>query len=294
MIENSRPSQVRIVEVGPRDGLQNEGIIVPTADKLAFIQRLQEAGCRDIEVASFVRPDRVPQMADAAEIMAGLPESRDVRWIVLIPNCPGLDRALQAGAKAIAVFTAASETFNQHNIGRSIAESLAAFQIITAQAKEEGIRVRGYVSTAFVCPYEGRITPAQVIPVVAELLAMGVDEVSVGDTIGQAEPEDVAVLTEALLPELPLSQFAYHFHDTKGMALANVSQALEFGVSIFDSAAGGLGGCPFAPGAPGNLATEALVRMLDGHGIATGIDADRIAEAGRWIRQRVALGATSR
>jgi hydroxymethylglutaryl-CoA lyase len=282
------PSRVRIVEVGPRDGLQNEPGIVPTPDKIAFIDRLTDAGCTDIEVASFVRPDRVPQMADAAEVLAGLTSRPGFRYITLVPNAKGLDRALDAGARAIAVFTAASETFNRKNIGKGITESLAEFVEMVPRARTAGLWVRGYVSTAFVCPYEGRITPQQVMPVVAALMKMGVDEVSVGDTLGHAEPDDVSRLTEALLPVLPLPQFAYHLHDTRGTALANVERALTYGIAIFDSSTGGLGGCPFAPGAAGNLATERLVARLHEQGIATGIDHEKVVAAGRWIRSWIA------
>lgn len=284
------PTQVRVVEVGPRDGLQNEPTVVSFLDKMQFIRQLVMAGCKDIEVASFVRPDRVPQMADAAEIVTVLPATRGVRYISLVPNTKGLNRAIERNVRAIAVFTAASETFNQNNIGRSIEQSLNEFRVMLPHAREAGMWVRGYVSTAFVCPYEGLITPAQVIPVVSELLAMGVDEISIGDTLGHAEPDDVSRLTDALLPLLPLPQFAYHLHDTRGTALANVERALTYGISIFDSSAAGLGGCPFAPGAAGNLATERLVRMLDERGILTGVNADAIAEAGRWIRERLTIG----
>ena len=276
---------VRVVEVGPRDGLQNESYVVPTGDKVAFVTALAEAGCRDIEVASFVRADRVPQMADAAEVLAALPDRPGVRYIVLTPNEKGLERALGAGAKAIAVFTAASETFNRKNVGRGIDESLAEFARMVPAARAADCWVRGYVSTAFVCPYEGKVSPDRVVPVVEALLALGVDEVSVGDTLGHAEPDDVAALTEALLPVLPLPHFAYHLHDTRGTALANVARALEYGVRIFDSSATGLGGCPFAPGAEGNVATESLVALLESRGFATGIDAARVAEAGRRVRR---------
>ena len=276
---------VRVVEVGPRDGLQNEPYVVPTGDKVAFVTALVEAGCRDIEVASFVRADRVPQMADAAEVLAAVPEFAGVRYIVLTPNEKGLERALGAGAKAIAVFTAASETFNRKNVGRGIDESLAEFARMVPAARAADCWVRGYVSTAFVCPYEGKVSPDRVVPVVEALLALGVDEVSVGDTLGHAEPDDVAALTEALLPVLPLPHFAYHLHDTRGTALANVARALEYGVRIFDSSATGLGGCPFAPGAEGNVATESLVALLESRGFATGIDAARVAEAGRRVRR---------
>lgn len=283
----SLPTAVRVVEVGPRDGLQNEAEIVSTADKIAFIARLAAAGCRDIEVASFVRPDRVPQMADAEAVLSGLPALPHVRCISLVPTEKGLDRALNAGARAIALFTAASETFNQRNVGRSIAESLEGFRRLMPRAREAGLWVRGYVSTAFVCPYEGRIAPEQVVPVVAAMREMGMDEISVGDTLGHAVPDDIARLTEALLPRLPLSHFAYHLHDTHGQALASVERALTYGVAIFDSSASGLGGCPFAPGASGNLATERLVARLTERGIATGIDDVQVADAGRWVRSRL-------
>lgn len=284
---NNLSGRVRLVEVGPRDGLQNERVVLPTADKLEFISRLVAAGCQTLEVASFVRPDRVPQMADAAEVISGLPTSPSVRYIALVPNRRGLERALNTGAQAIAVFTAASETFNQKNIGKSIAESLAEFRPLVAEAKAAGLWVRGYVSTAFICPYEGPIAPAQVTPVAAELLAQGVDEISIGDTIGRAEPEDVSRLTDALLPHLPLPQFAYHFHDTSGQAITNVARALTYGIAIFDASASGLGGCPFAPGAPGNLATEQLIRYLTELGIETGINPEAVAGAGHWVRERM-------
>jgi isopropylmalate/homocitrate/citramalate synthase len=278
---------IRIVEVGPRDGLQNEPGFVPTEDKLVFIRQLAAAGCRDIEVASFVNPKRVPQMADAAEVAAGLadiPELAAVRCIALTPNAKGLERAIASGIRSVAVFTAASETFNQRNIGRTIAESLNDFRAMLPTARAAGLWVRGYVSTAFVCPYEGKISPEQVVPIVSSLLEMGVDEVSIGDTLGHAEPDDVSRLTDALLPLLPLKKFAYHFHDTRRTALANVERALPYGIRIFDSASTGLGGCPFAPGAAGNVATESLVRMLHEQGFTTGIDADKVAEAGRQAR----------
>ena len=277
------PKAVRIVEVGPRDGLQNEAEIVSTADKVRFIALLTASGLRDIEVSSFVSPARVPQLADAAEVFALLPENPNVRYSALVPNAKGLQRALNAGVKHIAVFTAASETFTQRNIGRTIAESLAAFRLMMQDAHDAGCHVRAYVSTAFVCPYEGRILPAQVLPVVAELLEMGADEISVGDTIGHAEPDDIALLTESLLPLLPLQKFAYHFHDTKQTALVNVERALQYGISIYDSSAGGLGGCPFALGAEGNLATEALLSLLHSHAIETGVNAEAIATASRFI-----------
>lgn len=282
------PERVRVVEVGPRDGLQNESVIVATADKIRFITMLADAGLTDIEVAAFVSPKRVPQMADAAEIFAQLVPHPGVRYSALVPNRKGLERAIESGVKAIAVFTAASETFTQRNIGMTIAESLEVFRDLLPLARENGMWVRGYVSTAFVCPYEGVIAPTQVVPVVEALREMGVDEVSVGDTLGHAEPDDVARLTEALFPVLPQSEFAYHFHDTRQTALANVERALTYGISIFDSSAGGTGGCPFAPGAAGNLATESLLDWLHGRGIATGVDRQKVAEAARFLGTKLA------
>ena len=216
-----------------------------------------------------------------------LPPHPGVRYSALVPNAPGLDRALAAGVRAIALFTAASETFTQRNIGMTIAESLNVFRALLPTARAHGLWVRAYVSTAFACPYEGQIPPAQVLPVVRELLAMGVDEISLGDTIGHATPDTVAKLTQALAGVLPLPQTAYHFHDTNGAALENVRMALNYGVGIFDSAAGGLGGCPFAPGAPGNLATEDLVTLLHDLGIETGVSLEKIVAASRFIKTKI-------
>lgn len=281
------PSRVRVVEVGPRDGLQNEAAIVPTADKVRLVEMLAEAGLQEIEVSSFVSPQRVPQLADAAEVFAHLAPRPNVRYSALVPNAKGLERALTAGVRAIALFTAASETFNQRNIGMTIAESLEGFRALLPTAREHGLWIRVYVSTAFFCPYEGAIAPEQVVAVVRELEAMGVDEISLGDTIGYATPNHVAALTEALAPVLPLERTAYHFHDTRGTALANVLMALQYGVATFDSAAGGTGGCPFAPGAAGNLATEDLFVLLHGMGIATGIDLEKVAAATRFLEARL-------
>ena len=285
------PKRVRVVEVGPRDGLQNETAIVATEDKLRFIEMLADSGLAEIEATSFVNPKRVPQLADAEEVYLRLPLNAGVRYSALVPNEKGLERALAAGANAIAFFTAASETFNQKNIGMTIAQSLEGFRAMMPIARDHGLWVRAYVSTAFACPYEGIVLPPQVIPVVRELAEMGVDEVSIGDTIGHAAPNQVAELTGALAGVLPVEKTAYHFHDTRGLAAANVLIALQYGVSIFDSAAGGLGGCPFAPGAPGNLATENLLALLHGMGIETGVDAKRIAEASRFIRSVLARSA---
>ncbi|MCS6776186.1 MAG: hydroxymethylglutaryl-CoA lyase [Chthonomonadaceae bacterium] len=284
---SSLPQRVRIVEVGPRDGLQNEPITVPTADKVRFITMLAEAGLTDIEVGAFVSPQRVPRMADTAEVLAQLPSLPFVRYITLVPNLRGLERAMAAGARAIAVFTAASDTFNQRNVGMRIADSLREFRTLIPAAKDAGLWVRGYVSTAFVCPYEGPIAPEQVVPVAQALLDMGADEISIGDTIGHATPEDVARLNRTLLPVVPLSRLAYHLHDTRGNALSNVQQALRDGIAIFDASAGGLGGCPFAPGAPGNLATESLLDLLHDLEIETGVDRARLAEATRFLTSRI-------
>jgi isopropylmalate/homocitrate/citramalate synthase len=277
------PARVRVVEVGPRDGLQNEAVTVPTSDKVRFVEMLAEAGFADIEVSSFVSPQRVPQLADAAEVFASLSTRPSVRYSALVPNAKGLERALAAGVRAIALFTAASETFTQRNIGMTIAGSLEVFRALLPAARAHDLWVRAYISTAFVCPYEGQITPEKVVAVVQELTAMGVDEISIGDTIGYATPNDVARLTEVLRPALPLDRMAYHFHDTRGAALANVLMALQYGVANFDSAAGGTGGCPFAPGAAGNLATEDLLSLLHGMGIETGVDLNKVVAASRFL-----------
>jgi isopropylmalate/homocitrate/citramalate synthase len=276
------------VEVGPRDGLQNEAAILSTEDKVAFIEMLARSGLQDIEVSSFVNPARVPQLADADAVFARLTRPADVRFTALVANERGLDRALAAGVDGIALFTAASEAFALRNIGKSVEESLALFRRLAIRAKAAGIRVRAYISTAFACPFSGPVTPAAVVPVAAELLDMGCSEISVADTIGSARPEQVNRLTEALLPVLPLERFAYHFHDTGGAALANVDAALAAGVAIFDSSAGGLGGCPFAPGAPGNLATEDLLGLLADRGIASGVDVEQIRSATRMVRALLA------
>ena len=287
MPENNLPRTVRVVEVGPRDGLQNEPRILSTPDKARFIALLAEAGLREIEVSSFVHPQRVPQLADAAELFALLPPRPGVRYSALVPNARGLERALAAGVRAIAVFTAASETFTQRNIGMTIAESLDVFRGLIPDARASGCRIRAYVSTAFFCPYQGAIAPSAVLPVVTELRDMGADEISIGDTIGHATPGDVSRLTEALLPVLPRERFAYHFHDTRQTAAANVRRALEYGLAIFDASAGGLGGCPFAPGAAGNLATEILLELLASLQIESGADLEKVRAASRFVKSRL-------
>jgi hydroxymethylglutaryl-CoA lyase len=284
------PRSVRVVEVCPRDGLQNEEWILDTDEKLELVETLASSGVRDLEVTSFVRPDVVPQLADSADLfeaMRGRDLPEGVRYIALVPNRKGLDRALSCGVRSIALFTAASETFNLRNTNASMGQSLETYRDMMRTAREEGLWVRAYVSTAFHCPFEGKIAPSLVRPVVEELLDMGVDEVSVGDTIGHAVPNEVAELTEALAPVLPMEKFAYHFHDTRGTALANALMALQFGVAIFDTSAGGVGGCPFAPGAAGNLATEDLLGMLRGMGIETGVDIRKIMDASLYLEAKL-------
>ena len=276
--------EVRIYEVGPRDGLQNEPNPIPTDAKLRFIAMLGEAGLREIEATSFVSPRSVPQLADADELMARLERRPGVRYPVLVPNERGMSRALQAAADAICVFTAASEAFVQHNIGMSIAESIAAFAPVMTQVREHGLWSRGYLSTAFGCPYQGAVTEAAVVGVAQELVRLGVDEVSIGDTIGVAGPADVRRVLGALLNAgIPAPRLAMHFHDTRGTALANVTTALEMGIRTFDSSSGGTGGCPYAPGAAGNLATEDLVYLLDREGLAHGVALEGVLSAARFI-----------
>jgi hydroxymethylglutaryl-CoA lyase len=268
-----------VYEVGPRDGLQNEAAVVSTADKIAFVDRLSDAGCPVIEVSAFVRPSSVPQMADAAAVFAGIQRRPGVRYSALVPNRAGLERALAAGVTEIAVMAAASETFSRRNINRSIDESLVIYREVIGDAQRAGLRVRGYLSTAFGCPFEGPVPVARVVALTERLLELGVFEVAVSDTIGIAHPGQVAVVLGDLLTRVAAPRLALHFHDTRGTALANVVKALEFGITTFDSAAGGLGGCPFAPGALGNLATEDLVYVLHGLGFSTGIDLDRVCDA---------------
>lgn len=286
---------VRIYEVGPRDGLQNEKQAIPTEAKLRFIDLLGKAGLREIEVTSFVSPRAVPQLADADELMAGLERRPEVRYPVLVPNERGMSRALEAGADAICLFTAASEPFVQHNIGMSIAESMTAFAPVMPQVRERGLWSRGYVSTAFGCPYQGAVAEAAVVGVAQELVQLGVDEVSIGDTIGVAVPADVRRVVGALLnARIPAPRLAMHFHDTRGTALANVTTALEMGIRTFDSSSGGTGGCPYAPGAAGNLATEDLVYLLDREGLSHGVDLDRVLTAARFISDAIGRPLTTK
>ena len=275
---------VRIYEVGPRDGLQNEAAAIPTATKARFIERLADAGLREIEATSFVAPRAVPQLADADELMSGLHRRPGVRYPVLVPNLRGLARAEAAGAEAIAVFSATSDAFTGANIGMTIDESLTAYAPVLARAGDLGWWRRGYVSTAFGCPYTGRVDPARAVEVALRLLELGLDEVCFGDTIGVGVPSQVAALTGlAVEAGIPLGQIAFHFHDTRGTALANVAAGLDAGVRCFDSSAGGTGGCPYAPGAAGNLATEDLVYFLDASGWESGVSLEGILEAARSI-----------
>ena len=283
-----------IVEVGPRDGLQNEKAAVSTADKIEFINRLSAAGLPAIEVSAFVSPKWVPQMADAAAVFAGIVRRPGTRYSALVPNLPGLDRAMQAGVTDIAVFAAASETFSRKNINQGIDESLATYKAVTERAVAAGLRVRGYLSTVFGCPYEGAVSVQKVIEVTERLLAIGVVEVSVSDTIGIAHPGQVRQVLEALISKVPATRLALHFHDTRGTALANVLAALPYGITTFDASAGGLGGCPYAPGAAGNLATEDLIYMLDGLGIETGVSLDAVIEASAFIAARLDHRLTSK
>ncbi|MFL5648575.1 MAG: hydroxymethylglutaryl-CoA lyase [Chloroflexota bacterium] len=275
---------VRIYEVGPRDGLQNEATAIPTETKAGFIALLAAAGIREIEATSFVAPRAIPQLADADQLMAGLDRAPGVRYPVLVPNARGMDRAEAAGADALAVFTAATDAFTSANIGMTVEESLAAFAPVLERAGELGWWRRGYVSTAFGCPYTGRVDPERPVEVALRLLDLGVDEICFGDTIGVGVPGQVASLTgSAVAAGIPLDRIAYHFHDTRGTALANVAAGLDAGVRCFDSAAGGTGGCPYAPGAAGNLATEDLVYFLDASGWESGVSLDGVLAAARFI-----------
>ncbi|MBL8087225.1 MAG: hydroxymethylglutaryl-CoA lyase [Chthonomonas sp.] len=274
---------IRIIEVGPRDGLQNEATPISTELKLTFIRGLRDAGLTEIEATSFVSPKWVPQLGDAEVLWPQLPPGG--KYSALIPNARGLQRALELGVDRIAVFTAASDAFTQKNINMTVAESLAVFADVIQEfrAAIPGGWVRGYVSTAFECPFAGRIAPSAVVDVSEKLMAMGVDEISIGDTIGVAAPAEVRALNDALLPSIPFDRVAYHFHNTRGTAIANVAQALEMGVRAFDSSAAGLGGCPYAPGASGNVSTEDLVYFLERSGFPTGVDLEKLRQASQPV-----------
>ena len=288
------PRRVTVVEVGPRDGLQNEKTTLAVDDRVALCQALIDAGLPVVEVGAFVSPRSVPQMASSDEVLRRITAPPGVRSPVLVPNRTGFDRARAAGAREIAVFTAASETFNERNINATIDESFARFAEFVPEARREGMWVRGYVSTCFGCPYEGAVAPATVAHVARRLVDAGCHEVSIGDTIGVAVPTQVGEVIGRLREELPAEALAVHFHDTRGTALANVLAALQQGISTVDSSAGGLGGCPYAPGASGNLATEDLLYMLHGMGIETGVDLAAVAEASRALAARLGRALPSR
>lgn len=275
--------RVRIVEVGPRDGLQNEKQLVPAAIKIGLIQRLADAGLSVVEATSFVSPKWVPQMADAAEVLAGLRRKSGVSYPVLVPNLQGLDRALAAGVEEIAVFTAASDAFNQKNINATVDESLQRLQPVVAQALQKKLRVRAYVSTVLGCPYQGEVALSEVVRVTEALVQMGCYEISLGDTIGVGTPHQARAMLRACAESVGMRRLAVHFHDTRGQALANILACLEEGVRVADASVSGLGGCPYANGATGNVATEDLIYMLHGMGFDTGVNLEALIETSRWI-----------
>jgi hydroxymethylglutaryl-CoA lyase len=277
------PKKVRIVEVGPRDGLQNEKMAVPTQVKLELIGRLADAGLPAVEATAFVSPKWIPQMADHTEVLEGIRRKPGVSYPVLTPNLKGFEAARAAGATEVAVFGAASESFSRKNINCTIAESLERFRPVTDAARQAGIKVRGYISCVLGCPYEGEIAPAKVAEVARALHDMGCYEISLGDTIGVGTPGKTQAMIEACARQVPIARLAGHYHDTYGQALANIYASLEMGVASFDSSVAGLGGCPYAKGASGNVATEDVVYMLNGLGIETGIDLDKVVDIGRWI-----------
>ena len=277
--------RVRIVEVGPRDGLQNEKTLIPAAAKIELIDRLSATGLRSIEATSFVSPKWVPQLADAAEVYVGIAKRPGVRYPVLVPNEQGYERARAVGVDEIAVFSAASEAFNRKNINAGIDESLQRFEPVMARAKADGVAVRGYVSTVLGCPYQGDVPVADVVRVARALHAMGCYEVSLGDTIGVGTPSKAAAMLRAVAGDVPVAALAVHFHDTYGQALANILSCLDVGVRVVDAAVSGTGGCPYAKGASGNVASEDVVYMLHGMGIDTGIDIDALSATGRWLAQ---------
>jgi hydroxymethylglutaryl-CoA lyase len=281
------PSHVRIVEVGARDGLQNEKAIVPTATKIELIDRLSATGLQTIEATSFVSPKWVPQLADAAEVYSAIRKKPGVRYPVLVPNLQGYERARSVGATEIAVFTAASEAFNRKNINASIDESIERFAPVLERAKSDGVAVRGYVSTVLGCPYQGEVPVADVVRVAKRLHDLGCYEISLGDTIGIGTPAKARAMLAAVAEQVPMSALAVHFHDTRGQALANILACLELGVAVVDSAVSGVGGCPYARGATGNVASEDVVYMLHGMGIETGIDLDKLVDTGRWLSDQL-------
>ena len=283
MTARSVTNLVRIVEVGPRDGLQNEKTIIATADKIELIDRLSRTGLRSIEATSFVSPKWIPQLADAAEVFGAIDRKLGISYPVLVPNEKGYERAREVGAQEVAVFTAASEAFNQKNINASIDESIERFRPVLERARADGVKVRGYVSTVLGCPYQGKVPVADVVRVAARLHALGCYEISLGDTIGVGTPHQARAMLKAVANEVPMPALAVHFHDTYGQALANILACLEEGVAVVDSAVSGTGGCPYAKGASGNVASEDVVYLLHGLGVETGIDLDRLSETGLWL-----------
>jgi hydroxymethylglutaryl-CoA lyase len=289
------PAHVTVYEVGPRDGLQNETETLSVEVRAEYVDRLTEAGLPAIEVGSFVSPKAIPQLADTGDVFARIHRASGTRYPALVPNLKGLERAIEAGVREIAVFTAASETFNRHNINAGVDESIERFRPVVSRAREEKIRVRAYVSTAFGCPYEGPVSPDAVREVVHKLLDLPVDEISIGDTIGVATPAGVYDVIETLYDSgVTRAVLALHFHDTRGTGLANVYAGLQCGIPTYDSSAGGLGGCPYAPGAAGNLATEDLIYLLEGLDIETGVDLLKVVEASRFLAQSIGRRPPSR
>ena len=285
---------VRIVEVGPRDGLQNEKTLVSTADKVELIDRLSATGLLNIEATSFVSPQWVPQLADAAEVFTAIRRRPGVAYPVLVPNEKGYDRARAVGVEEVAVFTAASEAFNRKNINASIDESIERFRPVLERAAADGVKVRGYVSTVLGCPYQGDVPVADVVRVARRLHAMGCYEISLGDTIGVGTPRKAADMLKAVAAELPVSGLAVHFHDTYGQALANILACLDEGVRVVDAAVSGAGGCPYAKGASGNVASEDVIYLLHGQGLRTGVDLEALADTGRWLAARLGRETGSR
>jgi hydroxymethylglutaryl-CoA lyase len=281
------PEEVVVREVGPRDGLQNEKAFVATADKIEWINRLSETGLKHIEITSFVNPKWIPALSDALEVARGIRRVPGVTYSALVPNLKGLERALEADIEEIAVFMSASETHNRKNINKEIEETFPVLREVVEEALRAGKRVLGYVSTVFGCPYEGSVPLAQVMRVAEELLSMGIHELSLGDTIGVANPRQVQEVLSEILKRIPAERLTMHFHDTRGTALANVLASLDMGITRFDGALGGLGGCPYAPGASGNLATDDLLYMLNGMGIQTGVDAEKLTQAAFFIQEKL-------
>lgn len=293
-MSNAVPAAVRIVEVGARDGLQNEKTIVPTAIKIELIDRLSATGLRTIEATSFVSPKWIPQLADAAEVFTAIRKKSGVSYPVLVPNLQGYDRARAVGAAEVAIFTAASEAFNRKNINASIDESIERFVPVLERARADGVKVRGYVSTVLGCPYQGDVPITDVVRVAARLHALGCYEISLGDTIGIGTPAKARAMLRAVAVEVPMSALAVHFHDTRGQALANILACLEEGAAVVDSSVSGTGGCPYANGATGNVATEDVVYMLEGMGVSTGVDLSKLVATGLWLSEQLGHETSSK